>query len=60
MLNNLKECSIVVMPDFFIDRIVRLKSPTKDVFRVIQEKEKFGGGSIRASFWLGYSRRKCS
>jgi ribokinase len=35
------------MPDFFIDRIVRLKSPTKDVFKLIQEKEKFGGGSIR-------------
>ena len=47
MLNNLKDCSIVVMPDFFIDRIVKLKSPTKDVFKVIQEKEKFGGGSIR-------------
>jgi ribokinase len=47
MLNNLKDYSIVVMPDFFIDRIVRLKSLTKDVFKVIQEKEKFGGGSIR-------------
>lgn len=44
---SLRNCSIAVMPDFFIDRIVRLKSPTKDVFKLIQEKEKFGGGSIR-------------
>ena len=35
------------MPDFFIDRIVKLKSPAKDVFKVIREKEKFGWGSIR-------------
>ena len=40
-LNNLRNCSIVVMPDFFIDRIVKLKI-TSD-----RGKEKFGGGSIR-------------
>lgn len=43
----MKDCSVVVMPDFFIDRIVKLKSPAKDVFKVFHEKEKFGGGSIR-------------
>jgi sugar/nucleoside kinase (ribokinase family) len=46
-LSNLKDCSVVVMSDFFIDRIVKLKSSTKDVFKVIHEKEKFGVGSIR-------------
>ena len=45
--STLRNCSVVVMPDFFIDRIVRLKSPTKDLLKAIHEKEKFGGGSIR-------------
>ena|SRR6266487_2119769 len=43
---NLENYSIVVMPDFFIDRIVRLHS-INELFRIISEKEKLGGGSIR-------------
>jgi ribokinase len=43
-LSNLKP--IVVMPDFFIDRIIKLQS--KDhFFESISEKVKYGGGSIR-------------
>ena len=38
--------SITVMPDFFVDRIIRLKSKEK-FFDRLNEKAKFGGGSIR-------------
>ena len=38
--------SIVVMPDFFIDRIIKLKSK-EDFIDILTEKSKFGGGSIR-------------
>jgi ribokinase len=38
--------SIVVMPDFFIDRIIKLKSK-EDFIDALTEKAKFGGGSIR-------------
>jgi len=38
--------SIVVMPDFFVDRIVRLESKEK-LFDALTEKAKRGGGSIR-------------
>jgi len=38
--------SIVVMPDFFIDRIIRLESKEK-LFDELEEKAKRGGGSIR-------------
>ena len=38
--------SIVVMPDFFVDRIVRLESKEK-LFDDLTEKAKRGGGSIR-------------
>jgi ribokinase len=38
--------SIVVMPDFFIDRIIKLKSK-EDFIYALTEKAKFGGGSIR-------------
>jgi ribokinase len=38
--------TIVVMPDFFVDRIIKLKSK-KQLFDALNEKEKFGGGSIR-------------
>ena len=38
--------SIVVMPDFFVDRIIRLESKEK-LFAAIDEKAKAGGGSVR-------------
>lgn len=38
--------SIVVMPDFFVDRIIRLESK-KEFFNTLDEKAKRGGGSIR-------------
>jgi ribokinase len=37
---------IVVMPDFFIDRIIKLRSK-EDFIDALNEKAKFGGGSIR-------------
>jgi ribokinase len=38
--------NITVMPDFFIDRIIRLKSK-EEFFDKLDEKSRFGGGSIR-------------
>ena len=38
--------SIVVMPDFFVDRIIRLESK-ENLFDTLTEKAKLGGGSIR-------------
>jgi ribokinase len=38
--------SIVVMPDFFLDRIIRLRSK-EEFFNGLAEKARFGGGSIR-------------
>ena len=38
--------SIVVMPDFFVDRIIRLESKEK-LFNALTEKAKRGGGSVR-------------
>ncbi len=38
--------SIVVMPDFFVDRIIRLESKEK-LFDALGEKAKMGGGSVR-------------
>ena len=43
---NLDKYSIVVMPDFFIDSIIRIKS-IKLLLEEISRKEKSGGGSIR-------------
>ena len=43
---NLDKYSIVVMPDFFIDSIIRIKS-IKLLLEEIAIKEKSGGGSIR-------------
>jgi ribokinase len=37
---------IVVMPDFFIDRIIKLKSK-EDFIDALTQKAQFGGGSIR-------------
>lgn len=37
---------IVVMPDFFVDRIIRLRSK-EQFFDTIDEKARIGGGSIR-------------
>ncbi len=38
--------SIVVMPDFFVDRIIRLEAKEK-LFDALTEKAKRGGGSVR-------------
>jgi ribokinase len=38
--------SIVVMPDFFVDRIIRLESK-ENLFDMLAEKAKVGGGSVR-------------
>ncbi len=38
--------SVVVMPDFFVDRIIRLQSK-EILFDTLTEKAKVGGGSIR-------------
>ena len=38
--------SIVVMPDFFVDRIIRLESK-ENFFDMLTEKAKVGGGSVR-------------
>jgi ribokinase len=38
--------SIVVMPDFFVDRIITLESK-ENLFDTLTEKAKLGGGSIR-------------
>jgi ribokinase len=38
--------NITVMPDFFIDRIIRLKSK-QEFFDKLDEKSRVGGGSIR-------------
>lgn len=38
--------SVVVMPDFFVDRIIRLESREK-LGNLLEQKTKFGGGSIR-------------
>ncbi|MFL6522252.1 MAG: carbohydrate kinase family protein [Nitrososphaera sp.] len=50
IINKLRQLStigsIVVMPDFFIDRIIRLESKEK-FFEALTEKAKAGGGSIR-------------
>lgn len=49
MFNNIdfsKFKPIVVLPDFFIDRIIQLKSK-EDFFESILQKTKYGGGSIR-------------
>jgi ribokinase len=38
--------SIVVMPDFFVDRIIRLESK-ENLLAALSEKAKVGGGSVR-------------
>jgi ribokinase len=38
--------SIVVMPDFFVDRIIKLKSK-EHLCNALTDKGKFGGGSVR-------------
>jgi ribokinase len=51
MLDSLKRLnfsttgSIVVMPDFFVDRIIKLKSK-EELINLLTEKARFGGGSI--------------
>jgi ribokinase len=40
--------NIVVMPDFFVDRIIKLRSIT-ELFNCLAEKARVGGGSVRES-----------
>lgn len=50
MIEKLKQFqslgSIVVMPDFFVDRIIRIESAEK-LLAALEEKARNGGGSIR-------------
>ena len=46
--------SVVVMPDFFVDRIIKLKSK-EEFFHTLTQKTKFGGGSVR-----GGKRAECA
>ena len=50
IIEKLKQLSIIgsiaVMPDFFVDRIIRLESK-EQLFDALAEKAKRGGGSIR-------------
>jgi ribokinase len=45
-LKEIKTKSIVVMPDFFVDRIITLGSK-EEFTNLLTEKVRFGGGSIR-------------
>jgi ribokinase len=38
--------NIVVLPDFFLDRIIKINSKD-ELFRTITDKTTIGGGSIR-------------
>lgn len=52
-MDTLRNHSVVVMPDFFIDRIVRLKSQTEDVFKTIQESlDTRGGNALNITYCL--------
>jgi ribokinase len=50
IIDKLKQLSIIgsiaVMPDFFVDRIIRLESK-ENFFEALTEKAKVGGGSVR-------------
>jgi ribokinase len=46
--NMMTSSNIVIMPDFFVDRIIKIKSIT-DLFNCLAEKARVGGGSIRES-----------
>ena len=46
-LHNLNiQGPVVVMPDFIIDRVIKLKSK-QDLFDMINNKSKFGAGTFR-------------
>ena len=51
--------SIVVMPDFFVDRIIKLKSK-EEFFHTLTEKTKFGSSSVKWHAHCRCQRRKCS
>ncbi len=50
IIDKLKQLSIIgsiaVMPDFFVDRIIRLESK-ENFFEALTEKARVGGGSVR-------------
>jgi ribokinase len=46
LLNLTTQAPIVIMSDFIIDRIIKLKSK-QDLFDMINNKSKFGAGAIR-------------
>ena len=45
-IKEVKIDSVVVMPDFFVDRIIRLSSQ-EEFCKLLAEKVKYGGGAIR-------------
>jgi ribokinase len=44
--NDINEKSIVILPDFYMDRILRFESQDQ-LFSALSEKTKYGGGSLR-------------
>jgi ribokinase len=44
--NAISQKSIVIMPDFYMDRILRFESQDQ-LFSALSEKAKYGGGSLR-------------
>lgn len=44
--NVIDQKNLVIMPDFYMDRIVRLESQDQ-LFSALSEKAKYGGGSLR-------------
>jgi ribokinase len=41
-----KDCRVVVLPDFFLDRFINLKWDTKTFSRLVQDVAERGGGSL--------------
>ncbi|MCW3995026.1 MAG: carbohydrate kinase family protein [Candidatus Bathyarchaeota archaeon] len=41
-----KDCNVVVMPDFFLDRLINLDLDTEDFFRLVADVAKRKGGSL--------------
>ena len=49
---------IVVMPDFFVDRVIKLRS-REELFNSINDKARFGGGEHTWYTDYRYKGRKC-
>jgi len=44
--SEIQEINVVVMPDFFLDRLINLKCDVKNFYRMIEKVAKRNGGSI--------------